>query len=147
MQSSTRRLMNLALCLALAACGTLLASCDCISSGVLHQVSTTTKVAATKATLKSVENALEVYIIHTGRYPTQEEGGLGALLMAPTGADAATRERWLGPYLKQEALDAWGNKLNYQLNQAGTVEAQQYPYRLWSNGPDGKDGTPDDITN
>ena len=101
----------------------------------------------TMGTIKSVENALDTYNLNIGHYPSEEEGGMGALMTKPTFENEAMGEKWRGPYLKQEALDAWGNKLNYQLQQAGTAEAQQYPYRLWSNGPDGMDGTEDDIKN
>ena len=56
-------------------------------------------------------------------------------------------QNWRGPYLKEEPTDAWGNKYNYQISQPGTPEADLTPYKLWSNGPDGMDGTDDDIKN
>ena len=72
---------------------------------------------------------------------------LTALRVKPTFENEQIGEMWRGPYLKKEPRDAWGNVINYELNVAGTDEAQAQPYRLWSNGPDGVDGTEDDINN
>jgi len=105
------------------------------------------KKDTTKALVQSVANALDFYNMHIGHYPSEEEGGLQALLTKPAFDSEALAEKWRGPYLKQEPVDSWGNKLNYQLNQAGTTDAAQQPYRLWSNGADGMDGTEDDIKN
>ena len=53
------------------------------------------KIDITKVKLKSIDDALDTYSLHIGHYPTDEEGGLNALLttpnfsdptMAPTGA-------------------------------------------------------------
>ena len=61
-----------------------------------------------------------------GRYPTN----LQALTKAgPTGE----------PYLTGPLLDPWGRPYQYGVT-TGTP-----PYRLWSAGPDGVSGTPDDI--
>jgi general secretion pathway protein G len=97
--------------------------------------------------LKSVKTALSLYNNDIGHYPSEEEGGLEALRVKPNFSDEKTGEKWNGPYLEEEPRDAWGNKLNYQLTPAGTPEYQQTPYKLWSNGPDGMDGTADDIKN
>ena len=105
------------------------------------------KIDTTKAMIKEIESAMETYNMHIGHYPNEEEGGIGALLTKPTFQTETLGEKWSGPYLKQEPVDVWGNKLNYQLSQPGSPEAQQTPFRLWSNGPDGMDGTEDDIRN
>lgn len=106
------------------------------------------KVDSTKAMLTSVETALETYNMHISHYPSEEEGNLDALLTKPTFENEQLGEKWRGPYLKQEARDAWGNLLNYELTTATTAgDTSTRPYRLWSNGPDGMDGTDDDIKN
>jgi general secretion pathway protein G len=106
------------------------------------------KIDSTKALLASVETALETYNMHVSHYPTEEEGNLQALRTKPAFENEQMAERWRGPYVKQEPRDPWNNLLNYQLGEAGTMEeGQAVPYRLWSNGPDGVDGTEDDIRN
>jgi general secretion pathway protein G len=97
--------------------------------------------------LKSVKTALSLYNNDIGHYPSEEEGGLEALRTKPNFSDEKIAEKWNGPYLEEEPRDAWSNKLNYQLTPPGTPEYQQTPYKLWSNGPDGMDGTADDIKN
>jgi general secretion pathway protein G len=107
------------------------------------------KLDITKAMIHSVENALDTYNMNIGHYPTEEEGGMDALRVKPNFQNETLGEKWRGPYLKQEARDPWGNKLNYQLTPPGTPEAQQTPYKLWSFGPNGTDenGGGDDIKN
>lgn len=105
------------------------------------------KIDSTKAMLSSIETALETYNMHVSHYPSEEEGNLTALRVKPTFENEQIGEMWRGPYLKKEPRDAWGNVVNYELNVSGTDEAQTQPYRLWSNGPDGVDGTEDDINN
>jgi general secretion pathway protein G len=97
--------------------------------------------------LKSVKTGLSLYNNDIGHYPSEEEGGLDALRIKPNFSDEKIAEKWNGPYLEEEPRDAWSNKLNYQLTPPGTPEYQQTPYKLWSNGPDGMDGTADDIKN
>ena len=105
------------------------------------------RIDTTKAMLSSIETAIETYNMHIGHYPTEEEGNLTALRVKPTFESDQVGEMWRGPYLKKEPRDAWRNTFNYEVNVAGTDEAQTQPYRLWSNGPDGTDGTEDDIKN
>ena len=105
------------------------------------------KIDSTKAMLASIETAIDTYNMHIGHYPTEEEGNLTALRVKPTFESEQVGQMWRGPYLKKEPRDAWRNTFNYEVNVAGTDEAQTQPYRLWSNGPDGVDGTEDDVKN
>ncbi|MBM4018759.1 MAG: type II secretion system protein GspG [Planctomycetes bacterium] len=105
------------------------------------------RIDTTKLKMKSIETALEAYNVNIGHYPNEQEGGIDALRTRPAFDTEQLNEMWRGPYLKEDPRDAWGNKYNYQVTQAGTPEADQTPYRLWSNGPDGMDGTDDDIKN
>ena len=97
--------------------------------------------------LKAIENALETYNMHVGNYPTEEQGGLQALRIKPTFEDEKTAEKWSGPYLREDPLDAWGHPFNYTLLDASQATELGVPFKLWSDGPDGQDGTDDDIRN
>jgi general secretion pathway protein G len=105
------------------------------------------RIDTTKIKLKQIETALEAYNVNIGHYPNEQEGLLDALRIKPPFDNEAMGQNWRGPYLKEEPTDSWGNKYNYQLSQPGTPEADLTPYKLWSNGPDGMDGTDDDIKN
>lgn len=88
----------------------------------------------------NISLALKLYEVDNGRYPTTAQG-LDALVKEPTGSPAP--KNWKGPYLEQEPLDPWKNP--YQYHYPGTHPPRDYD--LYSMGPDGKDGTEDDITN
>jgi len=92
-----------------------------------------TKVA--RATLETIEKALDQYRLDMGSYPTTEQG-LDALLKRPEG-DA----RWRGPYLKKEKtvpLDPWGHPFIYR------APGEHAEFDLLSLGRDGKPGGFDD---
>lgn len=80
--------------------------------------------------------ALEVYRLHTGVYPTEEEN-LEALLTKPETMESSGD--WFGPYAESEVFftDPWNNRIAYTRQPNGV-------YDLRSNG---KDGVPshDDI--
>ena len=81
--------------------------------------------------------ALDLFEVDNGRYPTSEEG-LAALRTQPVGV-----KNWHGPYLKQEPIDPWGKPYRYLY--PGRNNPQDYD--LFSPGPDGAEGTSDDIGN
>lgn len=96
------------------------------------------RVARAEADVKgNIALAMDLFELDTGRYPTTEEG-LASLRAAPPDA-----ENWKGPYLKQEPVDPWGRA--YQYAQPGQKNPQDYD--LFSLGPDGVEGTSDDIGN
>lgn len=104
----------------------------------------------TKLLLQQVESALDTYRLNMGRYPTEEQGGIDALLVKPTFENERLGDKWQGPYLKPgtKIEDAWGNKLRYELKDASTEDpdAKAGPrYKLYSVGPDGQPDTADDI--
>ncbi len=100
------------------------------------------KVAKAKVEISALENALEMYAIEVGDYPTAEQN-LRALWEAPNPAP----ENWSGPYITKPAFtDPWGN--NYVYAYPGIHAG--YNYDLYSFGKDGKQGGTDfstDITN
>jgi general secretion pathway protein G len=102
----------------------------------------------TKLLLNQVASALDTYRLNLGRYPTEQEGGLNALLVKPTFENERIGEKWRGPYLKPGTRleDPWGHKLRYEIVDR-TLEEQKsgLPYKLSSLGPDGQPDTEDDI--
>ncbi len=83
--------------------------------------------------------ALDLFEVDTGKYPTTEEG-LNILFTAPADAEAVN---WHGPYVKQAPGDPWGHPYRYVY--PGTKNPKDYD--LFSLGPDGTEGTTDDIGN
>ena len=88
------------------------------------------KPQAARAQLENLRNALDMYQLDVGRYPTTQEG-LEALRSRP-----GTDGRWSGPYLRDPVpLDPWGNAYFYRSpGQAGTS------YDIGSFGADGRQG-------
>ena len=77
-------------------------------------------------------------------YPTEQEGGLTALLKMPEFDDEAKRELWGGPYLQSDELkDFWGQDLKYELVDDPTT-GKSVPH-VSSSGPDKEHDTDDDI--
>ena len=91
--------------------------------------------------LSEVEAALNRYQDDFGHPPTIDEGGLRALLRKPQDPQVESK-KWKGPYLMEMPLDPWGHRLDYKPLPSSSAA----PYRLWSSGPDGISGTPDDVS-
>ena len=89
--------------------------------------------------VKMLKRQIDNYELDVGRPPTTEQG-LAALVTCPS--DLANPGAWAGPYLEPTAsdLDPWGNR--YQYVCPGKDNAA---FSVWSYGPDGIDGTDDDI--
>ncbi|MEZ6187024.1 MAG: type II secretion system major pseudopilin GspG [Planctomycetota bacterium] len=100
------------------------------------------KKGAAETQIKSLfGTALDTYEVDNGSYPTTNQG-LEALRAKPSAAPEP--KQWSGPYLKSDVPDdPWGNPYNYR--SPGQHNAQTYD--LSSMGPDGREGTEDDITN
>lgn len=105
----------------------------------------------TRLLLNQVSTALDTYRLNLGHYPTEQEGGLEALLTKPQFENERMGERWQGPYLKPGTRleDPWGNKLQYEpvdrALAADDTTKKGLPYKLFSIGPDGQPDTEDDI--
>lgn len=80
--------------------------------------------------IESFSNALDLFYIDAGRYPTSAEG-LAALTQRPPGVDT-----WNGPYLRDRSVppDPWGNPYVYR------SPGQHGNYDIVSLGADGRDG-------
>ncbi len=85
---------------------------------------------------------LDNYRLDVGDYPTSD-AGLPALLNAP--GNISNSNKWSGPYLESQniPLDPWGREYKYVYPGSRNPNG----YDLWSLGPDGADGTDDDIGN
>ena len=95
--------------------------------------------AAAKQQITNFETALDMYETDSGAYPTTAQG-LEALRTEPS----PKPKNWKGPYMKKETpVDPWGNP--YQYKAPGSHHPQGCD--LWSNGPDGREGTDDDVSN
>src|SRR5438093_2709439 len=103
----------------------------------------------TKLLLNQVSSALDTYRLNIGHYPTEQEGGLDALLKKPSFENERLGEKWQGPYLKPGTKldDPWGHKIRYELvdRSAEGEKKGALPYKLSSVGPDGQPDTDDDI--
>ena len=90
--------------------------------------------------IKSIEDALEMYRMHNGFYPSTQQG-LEALVTAPT--TSPVPKRYMdGGYIKKVPEDPWGNPHVYR-NTNGRILIMSY-------GPDGEEGgegVNEDITN
>lgn len=104
----------------------------------------------TRLMLSNVSSALDTYRLNLGHYPTEQEGGLNALLTKPTFENERQGDKWNGPYLKPGTKldDPWGFAIRYEVvdrSQAADGAKSTLPYKLFSVGPDGQPDTDDDI--
>lgn len=95
-----------------------------------------------KLQIASFVNALDLFYVDAGRYPTTAEG-LGALQTKPGGVTV-----WSGPYLSTRGgavpNDPWGNPYVYR------SPGERGPFDIVSLGSDGRpggDGAASDISN
>ncbi len=79
--------------------------------------------------------SVDLYHQDVSAYPTS----FGDLLQPPADGKGA----WNGPYLKDLPADPWGK--SYRYRRPGLFSPESYD--IWSAGPDGLDGTNDDIGN
>lgn len=84
-----------------------------------------------------VPSAISRYRLDLNKYPSKLE----ELWEKPSDEDE--QKSWSGPYLEPLKPDPWGNEYEYQAE--GKHNSDKYDF--WSNGPDGKSGTDDDIGN
>ena len=87
----------------------------------------------------ALENALDMYRLDNNRYPTTDQG-LEALQSKPSG-DPEPRNYPEDGYIKRLPEDPWGNP--YVLVSPG----ERGRIDVFSVGPDGEEGTDDDIGN
>jgi general secretion pathway protein G len=88
------------------------------------------KADAARIEIGQIGQALDLFKLEIGRYPTSQEG-LQALITAPPGVN-----NWNGPYWKKLQLpkDPWTNEYRY------AAPGQHGAYDIVSLGADGKEG-------
>jgi general secretion pathway protein G len=88
------------------------------------------KADAARIEIGQISQALDLYKLELGRYPTSQEG-LQALITAPAGVN-----NWNGPYWKSNSVpkDPWKNEYHY------IAPGTKGPYEIVSLGADGKEG-------
>jgi general secretion pathway protein G len=96
-----------------------------------------------KIQMSNIENGLQNFYLAFNRFPTDDEGL--AVLWSRDALVVETEEEealWQ-PFLEKPASqDPWRNEWGYRSEPEFGMR-----YDLWSNGPDGEEGTDDDITN
>jgi general secretion pathway protein G len=94
---------------------------------------------AAKGQVGIFKSAVNLYKFHTRNYPQ----GLEGLISKP--GDSAAASRWAGPYLDagKVPLDPWDRDYKF----AAPGKHNPDTFDVWSVGPDGQDGTEDDIGN
>ncbi len=96
---------------------------------------------AAETQIKAFKTPLQAYLLDMNAFPTTQQG-LEALRNPP--GDLANPSKWNGPYLDSDVpLDPWDRP--YQYESPGKYDPEGYD--VWSLGPDGVDGTDDDIGN
>ena len=97
-------------------------------------------IDAAKSQIGLFKVPLSLFRLHLNACPSTAQG-LEALRTVPTDAPQG---KWDGPYLEDPVpLDPWGNPYQYECPGSRNPES----YDVWSWGPDGADGTEDDIGN
>jgi len=108
-----------------------------IAPKVLEKVGTA-KVTAAKADLSNLSNALKMYKLDNGRYPSSDQG-LQALVSKPT--TGSMPNNWKG-YLDKLPNDPWGHP--YQYANPG-VHGDIDVFSLGADGQPGGEGDDADI--
>ena len=86
---------------------------------------------AAKVDINNLGQQVELFRLHVGRCPEEWQ----ELITRPE-----ENEDWSGPYLIKEPVDPWGKKYIYR-----RINDESLGYEIISCGPDGTEGTEDDI--
>jgi general secretion pathway protein G len=95
------------------------------------------RITAAQSQIATFGTALDAFEVDNGHYPRGKDGLL-ELVQQPRDSD-----KWKGPYLKSDIPnDPWGRPYAYEY--PGRRDPNSY--EIISLGPDGREGTEDDIT-
>jgi general secretion pathway protein G len=108
------------------------------SIAVVGKLGDGAKLQRVTADFNAISSAVETYKINAGTAPTTAQG-LQALVAKPT---ATPIPRRYVPVMKEIPLDPWQNP--YQYRNPGKKDASTF--EIYSKGPDGQDGTDDDLS-
>lgn len=110
-----------------------------VGPNVLNQLGGA-KTKTAKIQIQDLEQAVEMFKLDVGRYPSTSEG-LEALVSKPGSADG-----WNGPYLKSGVpKDPWKNEYHYA--NPGTRGGAVDVFSLGQDGASGGDGENSDVGN
>jgi len=100
---------------------------------------TRAEIDITKGKIGAISSSIEIYRMHMGKYPEE----LTNLIQKPE--DETEAGKWGGPYIEDASKlkDPWDHEIQYKF----PGEVREGSYDLWSYGPDGEDGSADDIKN
>lgn len=114
------------------------------------------KIAETKAFIDRLSLFIKQYEIDHGDYPS----GAGGAASAEALHKALTSAKWPGAHEftareagdtdgngELEIIDAWGGPISYHHNRSYSGPPRATTFRLISKGPDGVQGTNDDVDN
>ena len=101
--------------------------------GLMHRSEEARKIRV-GADIAGIKTAIGTFDVDNGFYPNS----LQDLLQQPGNA-----RNWKGPYLEKPPVDPWGNAYVYYYPGKHNPNS----FELLSVGPDGKEGTEDDIGN
>ena len=100
-------------------------------------------IQITKVSIQTLEQGLDGFKIDMKRLPTEDEG-IAVLWNKDMLEDEDTASKWSGPYIKEpKPKDTWGFEWIYR----SPSEVEGVAFDLVSVGPDGEEGTEDDISN
>lgn len=96
------------------------------------------KLRQVDADFKSFESALAMYKLNAGSFPTTQQG-LKALVDKPSSTPVP--RRW-SQIMKKLPPDPWGADYGYRF----PGKKVQSDFEMFSKGPDGQEGTEDDLS-
>ena len=104
----------------------------------MKNIGNAAKLKQVDADSKAFDSSLRMYKLNAGNYPTTQQG-LQALVERPTSAPVP--KRWV-KVVDRINKDPWGNDYGYKF--PGRKNASEF--EIISKGPDGQEGTEDDIS-
>jgi len=112
------------------------------SAGLAYQkIHRRANINAAATQVGALKTPLQAYQLSIGNFPTTAQG-LQALRTPPS--DLPNPAKWDGPYLDGDVpLDPWDNPYQYMCPGVHNPDG----FDVWSLGPDGINGTQDDIGN
>lgn len=99
----------------------------------LGGMSTEARITRSKADISQIKMQLGLFEQRFGHYPTEEDGGLIALLERP---DTIPEEDWRR-FGENDPIDPWGNTYIY-LTESSRIDKDRY-FNLYSMGPNEED--------
>ncbi|MSR41369.1 MAG: type II secretion system protein GspG [Phycisphaerales bacterium] len=101
------------------------------------------EVGTTRLQMQELERGIESFRFDMKRWPTEEEG-LAVIWSKEAIASDEDQAKYGGPYLKNPApKDAWGREWIFHI----PSQTEGLDFDIVSIGPDGEEGTEDDISN